>query len=209
MQGIEAVRKLRARNDTASLRIVMYTSQDGEAFGNVARAAVADDVFIKTAERGALDTILRRLDLLPGDAIATPSQAKVVPLPSIRKPVDGNVALEAALEPILDRHREKLRQDLLSEFAILERYEERLRRDMVQRIDAMTRHAITSITRSLDQRQSIRDKRRAARKRLIVRTAAVIAALCIGLALGTLAEQSGSDVSPSRTTDERVATLAD
>ena len=49
MQGLEAVRRLRARADATALRIVMFTSQDGDLFAAVARAAGADDIFVKTS----------------------------------------------------------------------------------------------------------------------------------------------------------------
>lgn len=165
MQGLEAVRKLRARIDNSSLRIVMYTSQDGETFGNVARVAGADDIFVKTAEGGALEKILRRLNLLPGSESVPPGQSKVVSLSPHRRPADSSLPLDAVLEPILDRHRENMRQDLLAEFAILERYEERMRHDTMQRIESMSRHAISSIMHSLDERQRIDEKRVAARNK--------------------------------------------
>jgi CheY-like chemotaxis protein len=181
MQGLEAVRKLRARADGAALRIVMFTSQDGDLFADVARAAGADDIFVKTADTTALDEILRRIDLLPGDADTPRVHGKVVPLRSTRKPGDESLTLERLLEPILDRHREKIRQDLLSEFAIMERYEERMRRDTMLRIDAMTKRAIASINRSIVEQQRIPEERAERRKRAWLPAAAFVIALGIGL----------------------------
>ena len=90
MQGLEAVRRLRARADIADMRIVMYTSQDGELFADVARTAGADDVFVKTADRRALDEILGRLDLLPHDEDARRQPGNVAPLRPRRDPLpDG------------------------------------------------------------------------------------------------------------------------
>lgn len=184
MQGLEAVRKLRARIDSADLRIVMYTSQEGDVFADVARAAGADDVFVKTADGKALDTILKRLGLLPGGAAAQRQHSNVVSLPSARLPAEVSRSLEAMLEPILDRHRDRLRQDLLSEFAILERYEERMRRDMMLRIDAMTRRAIASIDRSMSEQQRLQEERRTRRKPAWRAAIAFVFALGVGLAAG-------------------------
>ena len=184
MQGLEAVRKLRARIERTAMRIVMYTSQDGELFADVARDAGADDIFVKTSKSGALDAILRRLDLLPDVAGVRRDRAKVVPLPSNREPVQTGASLEALLEPILDLHREKIRQDLLSEFAIMERYEERMRRDTMLRIDNMTKQAIASINRSILERERMHEQRAESRKRAWLPAAGFIIALSIGLAAG-------------------------
>ena len=184
MQGLEAVRKLRARIERNAMRIVMYTSQDGELFADVARDAGADDIFVKTSKSGALDAILQRLDLLPGGAGVRRDRAKVVPLPSNREPAETGASLEALLEPILDLHREKIRQDLLSEFAIMERYEERMRRDTMVRIDNMTKRAIASINRSLLEQQRVNAERVERRKRAWIPTAAFVVALGVGLVAG-------------------------
>jgi CheY-like chemotaxis protein len=184
MQGLEAVRKLRARIERNAMRIVMYTSQDGELFADVARDAGADDIFVKTSKSGALDAILQRLDLLAGGAGVRRERAKVVPLPSNREPAETGASLEALLEPILDLHREKIRQDLLSEFAIMERYEERMRRDTMLRIDNMTKRAIESINRSLLEQQRVNAERVARRKRAWIPTAAFVVALGVGLVAG-------------------------
>jgi CheY-like chemotaxis protein len=181
MQGLEAVRKLRARADTSALRIVMFTSQDSDLFADVAHAAGADDIFVKTADSAALDAILGRLDLLSGGADAPRSYAKVVPLPSTCRSGDDGLALEKLLEPILDEHREKIRQDLLSEFAIMERYEERMRRDTMLRIDVMTKRAIASINSSMLEQQRIRKEQAERRKHAWLPAAAVVVALTIGL----------------------------
>ena len=186
MQGLEAVRKLRARIDGTDLRIVMYTSQDGDLFADVARTAGADDVFVKTADGEALDTILRRLGLLPGCADAGRKHSNVVSLPSTRVSAETSRSLEAMLEPVLDRHRDRLRQDLLSEFAILERYEERMRRDTMLRIDAMTRRAIASIDRTVAEQQRLQEERDARRKPAWCGVIAIVIALGLALAAGLI-----------------------
>jgi CheY-like chemotaxis protein len=209
MQGLEAVRKLRARPDTADTRIVMYTSQDSDLFADVARAAGADDVFVKTADSGMLEEILGRLDLQPVGASIPGARGKVVALPCHEDSTSSERSLEALLEPILDRHREKLRQDLLSEFAILERYEERMRLETTQRIEAITERAIESISRSLEPQSGSREGPRVADKRPVLRAAAIVAALGVGLVIGSVTGESGRDVDPLRTGVEPVAMLVD
>lgn len=209
MQGLEAVRKLRARADAAALRIVMFTSQDGDLFADVARAAGADDIFVKTADSGALEVTLERLDLLSGKSQIRADRGKVVQLPSSRETSGDSLSLEKLLEPILDQHRENLRQDLLSEFAILERYEERMRLETLRRLDALTKQAAASIERSLEQRRRAPAARMSTRKRPLLRAAAVIAALCTGLALGSVIGESGNEAAPPKTGAESVAMLLD
>ena len=209
MQGLEAVRRLRQRADTVDMRIVMYTSQDGELFADVARAAGADDVFVKTADRRALDEILARLKLLPLDADARRQTGDVAPLRPHRDPMQDKPSLEHLLEPILDRHREKLRQDLLSEFAILERYEERMRREAMRRIDEMTERAISTISQSLAQRLAEKQGARANGSRPGLRAAAIMAALCAGLAIGLTTDESGNDALPLQSAGEPVAMIID
>ena len=209
MQGLEAVRTLNARPNMADTRIVMYTSQDGDLFADVARAAGADDVFVKTADSSKLEKILFRLDLLPVGAKGPGARNNVVALPCREESLGSERSLDEMLEPILDRHREKLRQDLLSEFAILERYEERMRLETVQRIDAMTEHAIDSISQLLEQRPGSGNDARVPGRRGVLRAAAIIAALCVGLALGSATGESDSDVAPSRNGVESVAMLVE
>ena len=184
MQGLEAVRKLRARIEKTAMRIVMYTSQDGELFADVAREAGADDIFVKTAKSSSLNAILERLDLLPGGAGEPRERAKVVPLPTNCDAGEVTPSLEELLEPILDLHREKIRQDLLSEFAIMERYEERMRREMMLRMDNMTKRAIASINRSVFEQQRTHTERAERRNRAWLPAAAFVIALSVGLAAG-------------------------
>lgn len=209
MQGLEAVRKLRSRPDTVETRIVMYTSQDGDLFADVARAAGADDVFVKTADPKALEEILGRLDLLAARASAADEHGKVVALPLHTDPLCDIRSLEKVLEPILDRHREKLRQDLLSEFAILERYEERMRLETMRRIEAMTERAMGSISHSLALRSGSGKSPQVPERGTVFRAAAIVAALCVGLALGSVTGESRSDVELSHSGAEPVAMLVD
>lgn len=145
IDGLEAVSRLRGSAQTARLPIVMYTSQDSEAFAEQARATGADDIYVKSAEEMRLSDILKRLRLLPDRSHSVSRNAKVTP---IRRTTAANARtsrltreqLAALLEPSLETHHAKLRQELLGEFAILERYEERMRNDLFVRVDMLARH---------------------------------------------------------------------
>lgn len=144
MDGLEAVSRLRGQSSTARLPIVMYTSQDSEAFAEKARGIGADDIYVKSTDQSCLTDILYRLRLLPERTTAAPRGAKVTPMrrantPEARKSSLTREQLARLLEPSLETHHAKLHQELLGEFAILERYEERMRKDLFARIDMLAR----------------------------------------------------------------------
>lgn len=158
MNGLEAVRRLRSQPRSSRIPIVMYTAQDTEAFARKSREAGADDVFVKTEPESSLTTILSNLELVTDDQAKTDSGINVLPIRGSLQPqapthyeVDGDIApanLPDALEPILDAHYEKLRRDLLAEFAILERYEERMRRELFTRVEVLTKRSVDRLTQS-------------------------------------------------------------
>ena len=150
IDGLEAVRFLRGRLQTASLPICMYTSQDCEGFVDRARDAGANDVYTKTCEESRLAVILRRLNLLPKaldeqtagvgvTAIHPPDRPATAPESEVsnRGMFTDGANLATLLEPSLESHHEKLRKELLAEFAILERYEERMRHDLFSRVESL------------------------------------------------------------------------
>lgn len=196
MQGLEAVQRLRQQPATADLPIVMYTAQDGDVFASAARAAGADDIFVKTADCAALEDILQRLKLGAGSPDTGPAATNVYPLrPEHRsdrgseQSGSGRGALlhEGLLESILERHREEIRADLLAEFTIMEGYEERMRRELVSRIDNMTKRALACIHRSMCEQQRVAEQRAASRRRACLLAAAVVLTLTAVLAAGLLA----------------------
>ena len=65
IDGLETVSRLRGQTRTATLPVVMYTSQDGDEFAERAQAVGADDIYVKTADERRLATILGKLALLP------------------------------------------------------------------------------------------------------------------------------------------------
>lgn len=194
MQGLDAVRRIRTDESLRGLPVVMYTSQEGDAFARMARAAGANDIYLKTADTAGLVSVLERLGLVEERPSQTPAaRPRVVPLrESDLAVIPDRVADTAAdpegivdeLVPILEQHRARLRQDLLSEFAILERYEERMRRELVVQIESMTRRAVTSVAEAIRSEQEQRETRRRRTGQRLLAAAALVAAVAFGLALG-------------------------
>ena len=192
MNGLEAVRHLRGQTNTAQTPIVMYTSQDGEEFAAMARAAGANDVYTKTSERGRLEKILQALALLPRAPAAQRNSDNVVPMTHKKAPPARKLPrrpltrgeLTRLLEPSLEVHHSRLRQELLAEFAILERYEERMRRDLFARVDSQTQQTYDEVQQVFAEQRTIHAKEA---RRNQVRSWGVAATLLLGVALGSAA----------------------
>jgi CheY-like chemotaxis protein len=172
IDGLETVSRLRGQTRTATLPVVMYTSQDGDEFAERAQAVGADDIYVKTADERRLATILGKLALLPERTRAAVSSAAVLPVAgrgpqpttaSPRRRALSGKDLSRLLERSLEAHHAKLHQELLSEFAILERYEERMRRDLFSRVDRLSGLMKRRFDDSL--RQDHRDRQRRRRRR--------------------------------------------
>jgi CheY-like chemotaxis protein len=169
IDGLETVSRLRGQTRTATLPVVMYTSQDGDEFAERAQAVGADDIYVKTADERRLATILGKLALLPERTRAAASSAAVLPVAgrgpqpttaSPRRRALSGKDLSRLLERSLEAHHAKLHQELLSEFAILERYEERMRRDLFSRVDRLSGLMKRRFDDSLRQDHHDRQRRR-------------------------------------------------
>jgi CheY-like chemotaxis protein len=193
IDGLEAVRSLRGQMRTASLPVVMYTSQDSAGFVDRARDAGADDVYTKTSDDIRLAVILQRLDLMPRTAHGQAADNSVTAINRSRKPaampargttgrktITASADMEKLLEPSLEAHHAKLRKELLAEFAILERHEERMRHDLFSRMDALMRHTTDQLEQAFGED---REARRAQRVDGRMRGFAILAVLlaCFGL----------------------------
>lgn len=202
IDGMEAVRRLRGQIRTASLPIVMYTSQDSEGFFDRARDAGADDVYTKTCDESRLAVILRRLNLLPDEldvqtpefsitASHRPGGPATIPERGTfnRGTFDGGSDLATLLEPSFEAHHAKLRKDLLAEFAILERYEERMRHDLLARVDTLMGITTEQLKQAFgEDRKARRIQRWRRRQRGFALVAVVLA--CFGLSLSMTSKTS-------------------
>ena len=192
IDGLEAVRRLRGKTRTASLPIIMYTSQDGEGYVDRARDAGANDIYTKTSDEIRLAVILRRLDLLPKavneqaasssvTAINRPHRPTAVPASgSVKRKKITKTDLAKLLEPSLETHHAKLRKELLAEFAILENYEERMRHDLFARMDVLMCHTTDQIEQAFGKDREARQTRRGSDRVRGLGLAAMVL-VCFGL----------------------------
>ena len=118
MDGFQAVKAIKENPATATIPVMMYTSQSGELYVGQARALGAVGVLPKQIKPVEVREVLRSLHLLPGDAPAYPSRrAGDVPglssLESVNAPADWSDLHRWLQEMLLD-HNRALRADLES-----------------------------------------------------------------------------------------------
>jgi len=193
IDGLEAVRRLRSREATKSLPVVMYTSEDSLEFRNRAGDAGADDVFVKTARQEALAVILKRIGIAVTTNAEAPREGNVIPMhgsPAARAPDPGGVKL---LARALEAHHAALRSDLLAEFAILERHEEKMRAEVAARVNLVARHMVGQFKKSTEVTSSwLAAERRNAARRGWTQAAVFVLAITLALGLAWRAGESNS-----------------
>ena len=83
MDGLQAVREIKANPELASIPIMMYTSQEGEIYGGQARASGAVGVLPKSIRPIDVTKALYQLQLLPDRRDEEPSALEPVePFPA-------------------------------------------------------------------------------------------------------------------------------
>lgn len=194
MNGLEAVRRLREQPRSSRTPIVMYTSQDSEAFARRSRETGADDIYVKTEDESSLQAILANLDLLPEATEASAADSNVLPIRGsgqVQKPPATDILadLPDRLAPIMDAQYEKLRRDLLAEFTILERYEERMRRDLFRKVEVVTQGAVETLGRSVARARDDTTRSRTSPGRWLAMAASLLVAVGISVAVAFGVEQ--------------------
>jgi CheY-like chemotaxis protein len=116
MDGFQAVKAIKENPATATIPVMMYTSQSGELYVGQARALGAVGVLPKQIKPVEVREVLRSLHLLPGDAPAMPARrATDVPglsgVESVNAPADWS-DLHRWLQEMLADHNRALRADL-------------------------------------------------------------------------------------------------
>lgn len=131
MDGFEAVAAIKRNPDTATIPIMMYTSQEGEVYVGQARALGAVGVLPKKIAPVEVSKVLQSLRVIGGDDSAPP--------PSSAKPVteiSGEFAvletldqdLRLLIQDLFDQQRAILRRDLLDSYeAIASRVADEIR----------------------------------------------------------------------------------
>jgi CheY-like chemotaxis protein len=118
MDGFQAVKAIKENPATATIPVMMYTSQSGELYVGQARALGAVGVLPKQIKPVEVREVLRSLHLLPGDAPPLPARrATDVPglsgVESVHAPADWS-DLHRWLQQMLADHNRALRSDLES-----------------------------------------------------------------------------------------------
>ena len=118
MDGFQAVKAIKENPATATIPVLMYTSQSGELYVGQARALGAVGVLPKQIKPVEVQEVLRTLHLLPGSAPAFPARrsgdsAGLPGLESVNAPADWS-DLHRWLQQMLADQNRALRVDLES-----------------------------------------------------------------------------------------------
>ena len=111
MDGFEALEAIKANPVTATIPVMMYTSQEGELYLGQARALGAIGVLPKSMEPVEVAKVLRSLHLIPGDGHQTQSPAGAAP---DSRPLD-NHRLREWLEELFYEQGSALRTEVRKE----------------------------------------------------------------------------------------------
>lgn len=132
MDGLQAVREIKANPDLNSIPIMMYTSQEGEIYGGQARASGAIGVLPKSIRPIDVTKALYQLQMLPDRRDGEPSA-----LQSMNGEPTG--AGEQAAAPATDPRIRSLVETLLKEQVV------ELRRFMISALDAHTHRIVAEL----------------------------------------------------------------
>jgi CheY-like chemotaxis protein len=131
MDGFQAIQAIKSNPDTATIPVIMYTSQEGELYMSQARALGAVGVLPKTVKHSDVSRVLYQLRLLPERresrpvVEATPQQATVVSTVEIEevRPTSGEMetAIRTAIAPLLQEHASEMRRFVLASLESLAR----------------------------------------------------------------------------------------
>jgi CheY-like chemotaxis protein len=122
MDGFQAIQAIKGNPDTATIPVVMYTSQEGELYVSQARALGAVGVLPKTVKHADVSRVLYQLRLLPErrDArvqapVAHQEGAVAVQLEPMRPaPGELETAIRTAVAPLLKEHTSEMRRFILA-----------------------------------------------------------------------------------------------
>ncbi len=113
MDGFAAVRVIKANPDTATIPVLMYTSQEGEMYLSQARALGAMGVLPKTLKHAEVAEVLQHLNLSKPAAMA-PGRGTAVPAEASVELIRTEPTVESHHQA---RHPEAERSDARPEFA--------------------------------------------------------------------------------------------
>jgi CheY-like chemotaxis protein len=114
MDGLTAVREIKANPDLASIPIMMYTSQEGEIYGSQARASGAVGVLPKSIRPIDVTKALYQLQLLPDRRDGEPSALEPVGGMPRREEAPAAPAAAASVEALLREQNLEFRKFVVS-----------------------------------------------------------------------------------------------
>jgi CheY-like chemotaxis protein len=121
MDGFQAIQAIKGNPDTATIPVVMYTSQEGELYVSQARALGAVGVLPKTVKHADVSRVLYQLRLLPERrdgrvaTVAHQEGAVAVQLEPMRPaPGELETAIRTAVAPLLKEHTSEMRRFVLA-----------------------------------------------------------------------------------------------
>ncbi|MEQ9562204.1 MAG: response regulator, partial [Woeseiaceae bacterium] len=121
MDGFEAVSAIKNNPDTATIPIMMYTSQEGELYVGQARALGAIGVLPKKVEPVEVSKVLRSLRVIGDEAERRRTlDTHVNPEPGEFPGIDKlDKALKELIQDLFDQQRAVLRRDLLDSYEVI------------------------------------------------------------------------------------------
>ncbi|MEM1263216.1 MAG: response regulator [Pseudomonadota bacterium] len=116
MDGFEAVRAIKRNPQTATIPIMMYTSQEGELYVGQARALGAVGVLPKQIAPVEVSRVLKSLRLVPGadEQPAEPAQTDDTPATAADEVTDSD--LREWIQDLFAEQRAVIRRDLLDSY---------------------------------------------------------------------------------------------
>lgn len=132
MDGFQAVRVIKDNPQTATIPIMMYTSQRGELYVGQARALGAVGVLPKQIKPVEVSKVLESLHLVP--AASPPSRADAAAVPDAREVRELDANLRAFLERLFQEQTDVFRREMLDGYeAVARRVVEEMREEEAQR----------------------------------------------------------------------------
>ena len=115
MDGLQAVREIKANPELAAIPIMMYTSQEGEIYGGQARASGAVGVLPKSIRPIDVTKALYQLKLLPDRRVDEPSALESIgPAPAEAEPKPAETPAAASVEALLREQNQELRKFIVT-----------------------------------------------------------------------------------------------
>lgn len=148
MDGFQAIQAIKGNPDTATIPVMMYTSQEGELYVSQARALGAVGVLPKTVKQGDVSRVLYQLHLLPErrDGHSGLFQPDAAPAPVERPRPPPPAALRTGAQPAVQIERAPVSQAGDIETAVrnamapaLREYNAELRRYIAASMEVLSR----------------------------------------------------------------------